>query len=253
MWWIVVIVAVVAVVAFFEWRSRHRPLVPGLGHHWVTHPSGGGNPMRRLTAVGIAVVAAGALLAAAALGDSTRAEKSPAPKADGVAIEGAWKVTVKSADGRVLRVHRFKNEFNGASTLAPILAHASSTGRYWMTLSDQSGSGQHPCGDPAAAASSCFLFEADDPNGAIPFWFDNLAVSTPASNQLSVTGEIEATRTGSFNHVRMLLSRCANTTAPNVCHPGSYGNFSARTLPAPISLIAGQQAIVTVTYTFSAA
>ena len=215
---------------------------------------GGGNVIsRRLIAIGIAVVAAGALLTAAALGGFTRAEKGAPPKADGVAIEGAWKVTVKSADGRVLRVHRFKNEFNGASTLAPILAHAYSTGRYWMTLSDQSGSGQHPCGDPAGTASSCFLFEADDPNGAIPFWFGNLAVSTPAADELAVTGEIEATRTGSFNHVRMLLSRCGNTTAPNVCHPGSYGNFSARTLPAPISLIAGQQAIVTVTYTFSAA
>jgi hypothetical protein len=51
----------------------------------------------------------------------------------------------------------------------------------------------------------------------------------------------------------MLLSTCGGTTAPNVCHPGAYGNFSSRTLPASISLIAGQQAIVTVTYTFSAA
>ena len=209
--------------------------------------------MRRLIAVGVAAVVAGALLTAAALGAFTRVERSAAPKADGIAIEGAWKVTVKSAEGRVLRVHRFKNEFNGASTLAPILAHSSSTGRYWMTLSDASGAGQNPCGDPASSASSCFLFEPDDPNGGIPFWFDNLAVSTPGSGQLQITGEIEATRNGQFNHVRMLLSRCGNATAPNVCRPGSYGNFSARTLPAPISLVAGQQAIVTVTYTFSAA
>jgi hypothetical protein len=209
--------------------------------------------MRRLIAVGVAAVAAGALLTAAALGGFTRAEQSAAPKADGIAIEGAWKVTVKSADGRVLKVHRFKNEFNGASTVASILAHSSSTGRYWMTLSDQSGSGQHPCGDPTGAASSCFLFEADDPNGAIPFWFDSVAVTRPGSTSLQVTGEIAATRNGSFNHVRMLLSTCGSTTATNVCHPGSYGNFSSRTLPAPITLIAGQQAIVTVTYTFSAA
>ena len=51
----------------------------------------------------------------------------------------------------------------------------------------------------------------------------------------------------------MLLSRCGATTAPSACHPGSYGNFSSRTLPAPITLVTGQQAIVTVTYTFSAA
>jgi hypothetical protein len=208
--------------------------------------------MRRFIAVGVAAVAAGALLTAAALGGFARAEQSAA-KADAIAIEGAWKVTVKSADGRVLRVHRFKNEFNGASTVAGILAHASSTGRYWMTLSDGSGDGLHPCGDPTGPAASCFLFEADDPNGAIPFWFDTVTVTRPGSTQVQITGEIAATRAGSFNHVRMLLSTCGNTTAPNVCHPGSYGNFSARTLPAPISLIAGQQAIVTVTYTFSAA
>jgi len=209
--------------------------------------------MKRLIAVGVAAVAAGALLTAAALGGFTRSEQSAAPKADGITVQGDWKVTVKSANGRVLRVHRFTNEFNGASTLAPILAHASATGRYWMTLSDASGSNQNPCGDPAGTAASCFLFESDDPNGGVPFWFDNLAVSTPSSSQLQVTGEIEATRNGQFNHVRMLLSRCSGATAPSSCHPGSYGNFSSRTLPAPITLIAGQQAIVTVTYTFSAA
>ena len=209
--------------------------------------------MRKLIAVGVAAVVAGALLTAAALGGFTRAERSAAPKADGIAVTGDWKVTVKSADGRVLRVHRFKNEFNGASTVAAILAHTNTTGRYWMTLSDQSGAGQHPCGDPTGAASSCFLFEADDPNGAVPFWFDSVAVTRPGNTQVQVSGEIAATRSGSFNHVRMLLSTCGSTTAPNACHPGSYGNFSSRTLPAPITLVTGQQAIVTVTYTFSAA
>ena len=209
--------------------------------------------MKRLIAVGVAAVVAGALLTAAALGGFTRAERSAAPKADGIAVTGDWKVTVKSADGRVLRVHRFKNAFDGPATLAQILAHASATGRYWMTLSDTSATPQPPCGDPASTASACLLFEPDDPNGAIPFWFGNLAVSTPGTTQLAISGEIEATRNGAFNHVRMLLSRCSATTAPSACHPGSYGAFSSRTLPAPITLVTGQQAIVTVTYTFSAA
>jgi len=206
--------------------------------------------MRWVAAVAVSVFA---LAAAAAIGAFTTAERGAARAPDGITVRGEWKVTVKNPDGRVVRVHRFHNDFNGASNLAPILAHAASTGRYWMTLSDQSGAGQPPCGDPASTASSCFLFEADDPNGAIPFWFGNLAVSTPGSSQLVVSGEIEATRDGSFNNVRMLLSRCGNTTAPNVCRPGSYGNFSSRSLPSPISLVTGQQAIVTVTYTFSPA
>jgi len=55
MWWILAIVAVVAVVAFFEWRSRNRPEVPGLRDHWGTHSAarsgramtGGHNPDER--------------------------------------------------------------------------------------------------------------------------------------------------------------------------------------------------------------
>jgi hypothetical protein len=37
MWWVVTIVVVVGVLAFMEWRSRNKPLVPGLGDHWGTH------------------------------------------------------------------------------------------------------------------------------------------------------------------------------------------------------------------------
>ncbi|HEX6130528.1 MAG TPA: hypothetical protein VF044_02300 [Actinomycetota bacterium] len=205
--------------------------------------------MKRWVAAGVSVVAVTALLAAGALGAFTRSESSAAPAGDAITVKGDWKVTVKSANGRVLRVHRFHNEFNGATTIAPILAHASSTGRYWMTLSDLEGA--HPCGADAGA-QSCFIFEPDDPNASVAGWFGTLAVSA-SSDQLIVTGEIEATRSGEFDHVRMLLSRCAATTAPSSCTPGAYGNFSVRTLAAPITLIAGQQAIVTVTYTFSAA
>ena len=84
------------------------------------------------------------------------------------------------------------------------------------------------------------------------FWFDNLDVSATPGGSLVVRGEISATRDGSFDQVRMLLSRCAATTTPQACHPGSYGNFSFRTLESPVPLVTGQQAIVTVTYTFGA-
>jgi len=205
---------------------------------------------RWIAAVAVFAVA---LAAAASVGAFARADRGASRPPDGITVRGEWKVTVKNPDGRVVRVRRFQNAFNGASTVSGILAHASATGRYWLTLSDQSGAGQHPCGDPAGSAGSCFLFEADDPNGAIPFWFGNLAVTRPGNTSVAVSGEIEATRNGSFNHVRMLLSTCASSTATNVCHPGSYGNFSSHTLASPISLVTGQQAIVTVTYTFSPA
>jgi hypothetical protein len=205
--------------------------------------------MKTWVAAGVSVVAATALLAAGALGAFTHSDSSAAPAGDAIAVKGDWKVTVKSANGRVLRVHRFHNEFNGALNIAGILAHTNSTGRYWMTLSDLGGT--PPCG-AGAGAESCLIFEPDDPNGGVAGWFGNLAVSQ-SSGQLIITGEIEATRSGEFDHVRMLLSRCGATVAPSSCMPGAYGNFSTRTLASPITLIAGQQAIVTVTYTFSAA
>jgi hypothetical protein len=205
-----------------------------------------------LSAVTVVVLALViAFVTGVSLGQATAS--APAGSELGVTVRGDWIVTVKNVDGTVAQEHAFHNEFNGASTVAGILAHSNATGRYWMTLSDQSGAGQHPCGDPAAAANQCFVFEADDPNGSIPFWFNTLAVTRPGSTAVAVAGTVIATRAGQFNHVRMLLSTCGGTTAPNACHPGSYGNFSSRTLPAPISVVAGQQILATVTYTFSAA
>lgn len=204
--------------------------------------------MKRWIAAGLVVAAAASVSAAAVLGAFARSESSAAGAPDGIAVTGDWEITVKNRDGSVARVHRFQNAFDGASNIAPILAHASATGRYWLTLSSTAGT--HPCGDAGPAA--CFIFEDDDPNASVTGFFGGLTVANPIG-QIVITGEVEATRDGDFNHVRMLLSRCVNTTAPSACHPGAYGQFSSRTLPAPVSLVTGQQAIVTVTYTFSAA
>ncbi len=37
--WIVIAVAVIVVLGFFEWRSRNKPLASGLQNHWGTHSS----------------------------------------------------------------------------------------------------------------------------------------------------------------------------------------------------------------------
>lgn len=204
--------------------------------------------MKTWLAAGAVLAASVALIATAALGAFTGGERSAAANADGIKVHGDWKVEIKNPDGRLVRVHRFKNAFDGASNIAPILAHQSATGRYWLTLSDTGGA--NACG--SAAAASCFVFEDDDPNSGVADWFGGLTASV-SSGQLVIRGEISATRSGQFNHVRMLLSRCGNTTTPATCHPGAYGTFSSRTLADPIALVTGQQAIVTVTYTFSAA
>lgn len=48
MWWVVTIVAVVTVLAFFEWPSRNKPLAPGLQDHWGLH-SAAHNESRPMT------------------------------------------------------------------------------------------------------------------------------------------------------------------------------------------------------------
>lgn len=203
--------------------------------------------MRKWTAAAVVALAGTALLAAAAMGAFT--DRSASAKVDAIAIAGEWEITIKNPDGSVAGVHRFHNEFNGAQNVARILAHVSSPGRYWMTL--VSSGGTPPCG--VTGPEHCLLFEADDPNGGVAGWFDTVTAEATSGNQLVVRGEIFATRDGSFDLVIMRLSRCLDTVAPADCHPGAYGNFSSRTLPAAIALVQGQQAIVTVTYTFSAA
>lgn len=48
MWWVVTILAVVVILALFEWRSRNKPLAAGLKDHWAVHSAplnGGERPM----------------------------------------------------------------------------------------------------------------------------------------------------------------------------------------------------------------
>jgi hypothetical protein len=202
-------------------------------------------------AVSAAALGVAALVITFAAGLAVGEAKARVPSGDAqsITVRGDWDVTIRNADGTVAQEHRFHNEFNGATTVGPILAHSSTTGRFWLTLSDSGGA--NPCGTDAPAA--CFNFEADDPNSTVAGWFGNLTPTSSTSGELVITSNMTATRNGQFNQVRMLLSRCAATTAPASCHPGAYGNFSLRTLASPIAVVAGQQILVTVTYTFSAA
>ncbi|HUG38721.1 MAG TPA: hypothetical protein VML54_17310, partial [Candidatus Limnocylindrales bacterium] len=94
--------------------------------------------MRLLATAG--AVAVGAVAAAAALGAFS--SESAAAGAEGITVRGEWKVEIVNPDGSLASVHEFENAFNGAIGVTAILAHASSAGRYWLTLSDTGGA--HP-------------------------------------------------------------------------------------------------------------
>jgi hypothetical protein len=205
-----------------------------------------------------AVALVGALLVAAAtVGAYASLHKSGSKSAaDGIVVHGDWKIVVKNPDGSVAGVHRFHNAFNGANLMARSFAHQATPGRFWLQVADTSGT-NNPCevsvsGSPVQV--TCNDFEADDPNaGGAANFFGNLTASSNASNNLVVQGEFDAQRNGQFDRVLMRMSSCTNSTAPSACHPNGYQSWSDRTLPSPITLVDGQQALVTVTYTFSPA
>jgi hypothetical protein len=49
MYWIIFGVAAIGVFAFFEWRSRNKPLPPGLQNHWSVHSAATNGEGRTLT------------------------------------------------------------------------------------------------------------------------------------------------------------------------------------------------------------
>lgn len=205
----------------------------------------------------LAGAAMAALLAAAAIGAVAAGHRGgPSAASDNVVVHGNWKIAIKNPDGRVVRVHRFHNEFNGANILSRVFAHALTPGRYWLLVADSAGL-NNPCeitSSGSAFQTACSDFESDDPNaGAAANFFSNLTATATAANTLVITGDILAQRDGQFDRVVMRSSSCGATTAPSACHPNGYISWSDRTLGSPITLVDGQHALVTVTYTFSPA
>ncbi|HEY3183302.1 MAG TPA: hypothetical protein VGJ77_10730 [Gaiellaceae bacterium] len=205
----------------------------------------------------LAGAAMAALLAAAAIGAVAAGHRGgPSAASDNVVVHGNWKIAIKNPDGRVVRVHRFHNEFNGANILSRVFAHALTPGRYWLLVADSAGL-NNPCeitSSGSAFQTACSDFESDDPNaGAAANFFSNLTATATAANTLVITGDILAQRDGQFDRVVMRSSSCGATTAPSACHTNGYISWSDRTLGSPITLVDGQHALVTVTYTFSPA
>jgi hypothetical protein len=202
-----------------------------------------------------AALAIAAALTAAAVGALTRGG-SPEAAGIGVVVHGDWKIAVKNPDGHVVRVHRFHNEFNGQNIMARTFAHVATPGRFWLLAADNGGL-NNPCEITSGTSTfqvGCNDFEADDSNaGAAANFFGNLTTSVDAANALVITGQFNAQRDGQFSRVLMRLSSCSNAVAANACHPNGYVSFSDRTLSSPITLVKGQQALITVTYTFSPA
>jgi hypothetical protein len=211
--------------------------------------------LRWLFAVALVAVAASAAaaFALATRGTSHSAAKAPGSTADGIKVEGHWKITVKNPDGRIVLVRRFHNDPTQASqAIATILARAYTPGFWFIQLSSTAGT--YACLNVSTPAS-CILIDPSD-NGVFSTSsnaFKTLTTSaTGFQSTIVLGGSMNAQRDGVVDQVSTNLPVCNRTIAPSTaCGLSAFWPFSNRVLASPIPLVTGQQLLVTVTLSFT--
>jgi hypothetical protein len=202
-------------------------------------------------AVALLSVAAAAVAFATTRAASTSA--TPGRNVEGIKVEGHWKLVVKNPDGRIVRVVRFHNDpTQAAQAIATVLARAFSPGFWWITLNSNDA---NPACVVSGTPTGCRLIDPAD-GGAFAGTANSFTTLTTShsSTQSSITlsGSMTAQRTGDVGNVATNLSVCATTTAPNApCGTFQFWPFTSRDLGSPVSLVTGQQLLVTVTLTFT--
>lgn len=210
--------------------------------------------LRWLFAVALVAAAAAAAAAFALATHSTQsAAKAPGSTADGIKVEGHWKITVKNPDGRVVLVRRFHNDpTNAAQAIATILTRFYTPGYWFVQLSSTAN-------DPACVESgnpnTCTLTDPSDTGSfsSNASTFKTLTTSaTCCQSTIVLNGSMTAQRAGVVDQVSTNLGVCTRTIAPSTaCGLSSFWPFTNRVLGAPITLVTGQQLLVTVTLSFS--
>jgi hypothetical protein len=196
-----------------------------------------------------AIGALGALLLGAALGAFSSA--SPVAKASNgevssIKVHGNWTIQVKD-QGRVVKTVRFHNDLNGGDKkIIDLLSRQKSMGQ-WMVLVLPA-----MCG--ADGSNFCWMDEGIPGTVAENH---TVTVTTPSSGadagKLVLKANLTPTKDAAITAVNTSTVECPATTAPATpCHDNGFGGFSSRNLPAPgISVVAGQQVLITVKYSFT--
>ena len=200
-----------------------------------------------------AAAAAAAAMAIATHGTAQNAAKAPGSTADGVKVEGHWTLTLKNPDGRVVLVRRFHNEPTYANkAIATILARVYTPSYWYIELNSTNATGFNGACLSAGAPSGCLIIDPSD-SYPVPQAFKTLTTSAGAfQSTIVLTGSITAQRNGVVDDVSTHLGICSPTVAPSTaCGLSQSWNFTDRTLSTPISLVTGQQLLVTVTLSFT--
>lgn len=210
--------------------------------------------LRLLFAVALVAAAAAAAAAFALATHGTQsAAKAPGSTADGIKVEGHWKITVKNPDGRIVLVRRFHNDPTSANqAIATILTRVYTPAYWFVQLSSTAN-------DPACVNSgtpvTCTLTDPNDTGSfsSSPSTFKTLTTSaTCCQSTIVLNGSMTAQRDGGVDQVSTNLGVCSRTIAPSTaCGLSSFWPFTNRVLGSPINLVTGQQLLVTVTLSFS--
>lgn len=203
----------------------------------------------------VAFLTAGLVLPIRAAGQESREPASGA--IEGIKVHGHWVIEVRNPDGTLDTRREFDNALatDGAAYLAQLLGRALSAGFWRINLYDDA-SGDGPClldGQPAR----CSVREPDDAQTA-SHAFPTLAIEVSAQNELVLRGTLTAQRDAPINTVLTMLYRCTPDLAPDApvtCQQalgtGQFSDFTSTILGSAVSVVTGQQILVTVTMSFS--
>jgi hypothetical protein len=198
-------------------------------------------------AAACALVVLVAVAVAAALG----AFSSPTPAASGsrtdvIKVQGHWNIQVRQ-HGRLVRQASFHNEFTGATKLISVLTHQTTVGQWMIGLTPQL------CGTPDAPGY-CWLDEGVPGTVAQNH---TVVVSSPSTGDDAGKLVLKATFTaGVDNNLQQVRAQWVDcppsSSASAPCHENGGGTpFSSRYLSPFIPIVAGQQVLITIKYTFS--
>jgi hypothetical protein len=205
----------------------------------------------------LALVLAGTLAVTAAPASAGSAA-APDAAATTIGVRGHWLIQVADPDGTVVAVREFHNALlpDGERTLVLLLGGNRSAGAFAVLLTSPQSSAS-----PCAPVPFCGVAEprfGGTASASLVKTLSKIVVTAP-SPSIVLRGSIQVPAAGDVSGVTTNIVTCGisglSTIAPAACQPPAGGTqvFTQTTLPTPVSVVAGQTVLATVTLTFGTA
>jgi hypothetical protein len=168
---------------------------------------------------------------------------------EGITVHGHWVIEIRDPDGSLVSRTEVDNALTsfGKLALVDILSRTYAVGLWEVRLIGTPG----PCEDPGSLQEKCIVVEPNHPLAADTNAFDNLTV-TDDGESLILSGHAIAERDSPISAVQTRVLMCplleGTGCTTNALFPSQ---FTSAALSPIVDVIAGQQVLVTVTFTFS--